>query len=169
MRSFEIGRPVAGYPVQESEMAYIVLVEDSKAVADVLCEALRAEGHRCFVIRTKAGAERFFRRVRPDLVVMDCLLIGGDGLKLARELALQTDVPVIVTSGDITRAEEAEQAGLLCFQSRSGCPSWRRLSQVSWRKKSVRRDLIMNRKVQLHECPRLPDFFRRKHIRSVLT
>jgi DNA-binding response OmpR family regulator len=111
-----IERSVAGRPVQESEMAYIVLVEDNKDVAGVLCEALRAEGHRCFVIRTKAGADRFFRRVRPDLVVMDCLLIGGDGLKLARELASQTDVPVIVTSGDSARAEEAEQAGLPCFQ-----------------------------------------------------
>ena len=62
-------------------MAYIVLVEDNRDVAEVLYDALREEGHRCFVIRTKAGAERFFRRVRPDLVVMDCLLIGGDGLK----------------------------------------------------------------------------------------
>jgi len=97
-------------------MAYIVLVEDNKDVAEVLCEELRAEGHRCFVIRTKAGADRFFRRVRPDLVVMDCLLIGGDGLKLAQELASEADVPVIVTSGDSARAEEAEQAGLLCFQ-----------------------------------------------------
>ena len=114
--SVQIERSVAGYPVQESEMAYIVLVEDDKDVAEVLCEALRADGHRCFVIRTKAGADRFFRRVRPDLVVMDCLLIGGDGLRLARQLAAQTDVPVIVTSSDSARAEEAEQAGLPCFQ-----------------------------------------------------
>jgi DNA-binding response OmpR family regulator len=97
-------------------MAYIVLVEDHKGVADVVCEALRAEGNRCFVIRTKAGAERFFRRVRPDLVVMDCLLIGGDGLKLAQELAVKADVPVIVTSGDMVRAEQAVQAGFICFQ-----------------------------------------------------
>jgi DNA-binding response OmpR family regulator len=41
-------------------MAYIVLVEDDKDVAEVLCVALRAEGHRCFVIRTREGAERFF-------------------------------------------------------------------------------------------------------------
>ena len=55
-------------------MAYIVVVEDNKDVAEVVCYALRSEGHRCFVIRSKAGAERFFRRVRPDLVVLDCLL-----------------------------------------------------------------------------------------------
>jgi DNA-binding response OmpR family regulator len=97
-------------------MAYIVLVEDNKDVAEVVCEALRAEGHRCFVIRSKAGAERFFRRVRPDLVVLDCLLVGGDGLELAQQMASEAKVPVIVTSGDIRRAEQAVEAGLVCFQ-----------------------------------------------------
>jgi DNA-binding response OmpR family regulator len=97
-------------------MAYIVLVEDNKDVAEVVCEALRAEGHRCFVIRSKAGPERFFRRVRPDLVVLDCLLVGGDGLELAQQMASEAKVPVIVTSGDIGRAEQAVEAGLVCFQ-----------------------------------------------------
>ena len=48
-------------------MAYIVVVEDNRDVAEVVCDALQSEGHRCFVIRSKAGAERFFRRVRPSL------------------------------------------------------------------------------------------------------
>ena len=95
-------------------MAYIVVVEDDKIVAEVVCDALQAEGHRCFVIRSKTGAERFFRRVRPDLVVFDCLLVGGDGLQLAKRLG--SDVPVIVTSGDIEKAEQAVEAGLVCFQ-----------------------------------------------------
>jgi CheY-like chemotaxis protein len=68
------------------------------------------------VIRSKAGAERFLRRVRPDLVVLDCLLVGGDGLQLAQQLALETEVPVIATSGDIDKAEEAAEAGFVCFQ-----------------------------------------------------
>ena len=92
------------------------MVEDDKNVAKVVCDALQAEGHRCFVIRSKAGAERFFRRVRPDLVVLDCLLVGGDGLQLAKRLGSQADVPVIVTSGDIEKAEQAVEAGLVCFQ-----------------------------------------------------
>ena len=97
-------------------MAYIVLVEDNQDVAEVVCDALRAEGHRCFVIRSKAVAERFLRRVRPDLVVLDCLLVGGDGLQLAQQLALEAEVPVIVTSGDIDKAEQAAEAGLVCCQ-----------------------------------------------------
>jgi two-component system response regulator MtrA len=113
-------------------MAYIVVVEDNKDVAEVVCDALRFEGHRCFVIRSKAGAERFFRRVRPDLVVLDCLLVGGDGLELAKQLGSEAKVPVIVTSGDIEKAEQAVEAGLLCFQNRSGFPSWWRWFQTSW-------------------------------------
>jgi CheY-like chemotaxis protein len=97
-------------------MAYIVVVEDNKDVAEVVCDALRAEGHRCFVLRSKAGAERFFRRIRPDLVVLDCLLIGGDGLQLAKQLGSEANVPVIVTSGDVEKAEQAVDAGLLCFR-----------------------------------------------------
>jgi two-component system response regulator MtrA len=58
----------------------------------------------------------FFRRVRPDLVVLDCLLVGGDGLELAQQMASEANVPVIVTSGDIGRAEQAMEAGLVCFQ-----------------------------------------------------
>ena len=93
-------------------MAYIVLVEDDQDVSEVVCDALRAEGHRCFVIRSKSGAERFLRRVRPDLVV----LVGGDGLQLAQQLALEAKVPLIVTSGDIDKAEQAAEAGFVCFQ-----------------------------------------------------
>jgi CheY-like chemotaxis protein len=61
-------------------------------------------------------SERFLRRVRPDLVVLDCLLVGGDGLKLARQLALEAKVPVIVTSGDIDKAEQAAEAGFVCLR-----------------------------------------------------
>ena len=61
-------------------------------------------------------SERFLRRVRHDLVVLDCLLVGGDGLQLAQQLALEAKVTLIVTSGDIDKAEQAAEAGFVCFQ-----------------------------------------------------
>jgi two-component system OmpR family response regulator len=97
-------------------VAYIVLLEDYKEVAGIMCDALRSEGHRCFVIRSRPSAERFLSRVRPDLVIVDCLLIGGDGLQLAGQLASNTNVPIIVTSGDKDRAAEAERAGFPCLR-----------------------------------------------------
>ena len=99
-----------------SAVAYIVLLEDYKEVAEVMCHALRSEGHRCFVIRSRRVAERFLSRVRPDLVVVDCLLIGGDRLELAGQLASVANVPVIIISGDEERATEGERAGFLCLR-----------------------------------------------------
>src|SRR5438105_11107750 len=81
-----------------------------------MCDALRCEGHRCFVIRSKRSAERFLSRVRPDLVIVDCLLIGGDGLEVAAHLACNANIPIIVTSGDEDRAAEAERAGFPCLR-----------------------------------------------------
>ena len=87
-------------------MAYILIVEDDKDVAEMLCDVLRTEGHRCFLLRSKAVAERFLRRARPDLVIVDWLLIDGHGLQVAT-LATQLNLPVVVTSGDHTKAPEA--------------------------------------------------------------
>jgi DNA-binding response OmpR family regulator len=97
-------------------VAYIVLLEDYEEVAEIMCDALRCEGHRCFVIRSQRSAERFLSRVRPDLVIVDCLLIGGDGLEVAAQLACKANIPVIVTSGDEDRAAEAERAGFPCLR-----------------------------------------------------
>jgi hypothetical protein len=44
-----------------------------------------------------------------------CLLVGGDGLQLARQLALEAKVPVIVTSDDIEKAEQAAEAAFTCL------------------------------------------------------
>jgi hypothetical protein len=66
-------------------MAYIVLVEDNEDVADLMCHALRAEGHRCFVIRSKAGAERFFRRVRRAARVGNAAKSVCDGTRKGRD------------------------------------------------------------------------------------
>jgi len=93
-------------------VAYILIVEDDKDVAEMLCDVLRTEGHRCFLLRSKAVAERFLRRARPDLVIVDWLLIDGHGLQVAT-LATQLNLPVVVTSGDHTKADEIEANGFL--------------------------------------------------------
>ena len=89
---------------------YILVLEDDRDIADVLKEALRTEGYRCFSLRSKAKAERFLRRVRPDLIIVDYALIGGSGMQAA-QMAAAADVPVIVTSGHPTARAEAVGLG----------------------------------------------------------
>jgi DNA-binding response OmpR family regulator len=98
-----------------SKAAYILILEDDQAVADLLCEVFGIRGDRCFVIRSKASAEHFLRGVRPDLVVVDYQLIGGVGLQAAR-IASKMKVPVIVTSGHLNVFAQVGEAGFCYLQ-----------------------------------------------------
>jgi two-component system, OmpR family, response regulator len=95
---------------REASPAYILIVEDDQALGDLLHEAFRIGGNRCFVIRSKRSAEQFLRHVRPDLLVLDYQLIGGVGLEAA-QLASNMNVPVIVTSGHLNVFERVREAG----------------------------------------------------------
>jgi two-component system phosphate regulon response regulator OmpR len=100
----------ASSTIGKRKPVYVVIVEDDKIVADVLRDVFHIRGDRCFVIRSKIGAERFLQHIRPDLVVLDYQLIGGIGLQAAR-IASNLDVPVIVTSGYLAVSEKVRKAG----------------------------------------------------------
>jgi DNA-binding response OmpR family regulator len=89
---------------------YILIVEDDRALANLLCELFKITGSRCFAIRSKISAEQFLRQVRPDLAVIDYKLIGGVGLKAA-QIASDMRVPVIVTSGHLNICDQVKEAG----------------------------------------------------------
>jgi DNA-binding response OmpR family regulator len=91
---------------------YVLIIEDDLALAQLLCDAFKSAGSRCFVIRSKTSAEQFLRQVRPDLVVVDYKLIGGVGLEAA-QIASEKNVPVIVTSGHSNIFEQVKKAGYL--------------------------------------------------------
>jgi DNA-binding response OmpR family regulator len=94
---------------------YVLIVEDNQLLAEMLSDVFGVEGNRCFVIRSKSTAERFLRRVRPDLVVLDYHLIGGVGLAAAR-IASKKSVPVIVTSGHPNVFDQVREAGFAYLQ-----------------------------------------------------
>jgi DNA-binding response OmpR family regulator len=94
---------------------YILVLEDDRDVGCLLREAFQADGHRCFVLRSRATAERFLQKVRPHLAIVDYQLLGGDGLSAAR-IAHEARVPVIVTSGYPTVREEVIGNGFSFLQ-----------------------------------------------------
>ena len=93
----------------------ILVLEDLDDIANMLRDELSARGYRCFSLRSKAAAERFLSRVRPDLVIVDYGLLGGSGLRAA-QMATEANVPVIVMSGYLTVRDEIEPLGLRYLQ-----------------------------------------------------
>ncbi|MBA9004183.1 response regulator transcription factor [Thermomonospora cellulosilytica] len=84
----------------------ILVVEDEPAIADAVAERLRAEGFDAAVARDGLGAVERFRRYLPDLVVLDVMLPGLDGLEVCRRIQAERPVPVLMLTA---RSDETDQ------------------------------------------------------------
>ncbi len=82
----------------------IVLVDDDPGIRDVISEFLEKHGFHVEAVPDGAGLGRALSRSKPDLVVLDVMLPGEDGLSLCRKLASADGPPVIILSamGDDT-------------------------------------------------------------------
>ena len=88
-------------------MAKVLVVDDEPNIREVVGLYLRREGHA--VVSASGGEEalRVYRRQRPDLVVLDLILPGSDGIEVCRRMREERRVPVIMLTA---RGEEADRA-----------------------------------------------------------
>lgn len=77
-------------------MADVVVVDDDPTVREVVVSYLRADGHH---VREVADGEDALVEVAvrwPDIVILDLMLPGIDGLEVCRRLREQGDVPIVM-------------------------------------------------------------------------
>ncbi|XRQ08565.1 response regulator [Actinomadura welshii] len=77
-------------------MAAILLIEDDPLVRRGLQLALRRHGHDVRTADTGEDGLREFRSSAPDLVVLDLMLPGIDGLQVCRRIRDAGEIPVII-------------------------------------------------------------------------
>jgi DNA-binding response OmpR family regulator len=89
----------------------ILLVEDERGIADFVERALRAQGHAVEVAADGLEGERTALESDVDLVILDVMLPGRNGVEILREIrAVKPALPVIMLTA---RAEVADKvAGL---------------------------------------------------------
>jgi len=82
----------------------ILVVEDERTIAEAVTARLRAEGFDVDAAADGPTAVATARRTRPDLVVLDVMLPGFDGLEVCRRIQAERPVPVIMLTarGDET-------------------------------------------------------------------
>jgi DNA-binding response OmpR family regulator len=85
----------------------ILVVEDEGAIAEAVRARLMAEGYRVVVASDGSDGIRAARAEQPDLVVLDLMLPGMDGLEVCREIQRDDWVPVLMLTA---RTEEADKA-----------------------------------------------------------
>jgi two-component system response regulator BaeR len=90
--------------------ARVLVVEDEPKLAALLADYLRAAGHEVECVGDGNDALQAWTLRRHDLVLLDLMLPGMDGLSLCRQLRTLTAVPIVMLTA---RADEADRlAGL---------------------------------------------------------
>ena len=79
-----------------SQLSHILVVDDDHEIRTLLAEYLEKNGLRVSVARDGKEMRRVLDRVRVDLIVLDILLPGDDGLTLCRELRAGSQIPIIM-------------------------------------------------------------------------
>ncbi|ABU58567.1 MULTISPECIES: response regulator transcription factor [Roseiflexus] len=77
-------------------MSAILIVEDEAEIAGYLRRGLTFEGYNVEIAADGRQALEIARERPPDLVVLDLMLPGIDGLEVARRLRAASDVPIIM-------------------------------------------------------------------------
>jgi two-component system response regulator MprA len=75
---------------------HILVVEDDQGIADTLRRGLIFEGYRVDVVYDGKEALAAARDQPPDLVVLDWMLPGLDGLEVCKRLRAASDVPILM-------------------------------------------------------------------------
>jgi len=84
----------------------VLVVDDEEAIAEAVRARLQSEGYRVLVAGDGPEAIRVCDEARPDLVVLDLMLPGMDGLEVCRVIQRERWVPVLMLTA---RTEEADK------------------------------------------------------------
>lgn len=87
------------------------MVEDDRKTAELIRLYLDHEGFDVTVIEDGAKALREALRMHPDVIVLDLMLPGLDGLELCRRLRGESDAPVIMVTARVSEDDKVDGLG----------------------------------------------------------
>ena len=92
--------------------ARILVVDDDRQLSEMLGMVLQGEGFLTEHAADGAEAVDLFQKVRPDLVLLDLMLPGIDGIEVCTQIRAESGVPIIMLTArsdttDVVRGLEA--------------------------------------------------------------
>ena len=79
----------------------ILIVEDEPKLGQLLIDYLRAASYAPSLISHGDKVLAYVRQIPPDLILLDLMLPGVDGLTLCREIRRFSDVPIVMVTAKI--------------------------------------------------------------------
>lgn len=89
-----------------SPALHIAVIDDHKDIRELLARYLGEHGYRVSAAESAAAFRRQLENSAPDLLVLDIMMPGDDGLMLCRELRAKSQIPIIFLTA---MAEETDR------------------------------------------------------------
>src|SRR5436305_6766727 len=74
----------------------VLVVDDDPALAEMLGIVLRTEGFEPSFVADGSRALSAFRTTKPDLVLLDLMLPGTDGIDVCRQIRAESGTPIVM-------------------------------------------------------------------------
>ncbi|MFC4428107.1 MULTISPECIES: MtrAB system response regulator MtrA [Citricoccus] len=92
--------------------ARILVVDDDEALSEMIGIVLRNDGFEPTFCADGSQALEMFRSTRPDLVLLDLMLPGMDGIEVCQVIRAESDTPIVMLTAksdtsDVVRGLEA--------------------------------------------------------------
>ena len=90
----------------------VLVVDDDAKTVELVKLYLNRDGYRVLTAYDGVESLRLARESRPDLIVLDLMLPGMDGLEVCRTLRDESDVPIIMLTARTTDEDKLTGLGL---------------------------------------------------------
>ena len=97
---------MATAPVDRAQEPLILVVDDEPSLVDAITYSLRREGWRVVSAHDGVSAVEMQREYQADLLVLDVMLPGMDGLQVCRTIRQESNVPILFLSA---RGEDVDR------------------------------------------------------------
>lgn len=87
-------------------MEQILIVEDEPKIADLLQKYLQNANYRTHWLNSGLGVGEWVRQTSPNLILLDLMLPGKDGLEVCKEIRQFSLIPIIILTA---RVEEIDR------------------------------------------------------------
>jgi two-component system alkaline phosphatase synthesis response regulator PhoP len=84
----------------------VLVIDDEKQIVEICRDYLKAAGFEVLTAQDGASGLTEARRSHPDLIVLDLMLPGMDGLDVCKSLRREGDIPIIMLTA---RVEEVDK------------------------------------------------------------
>jgi len=88
--------PMSLHVVDPPTRGRVLVVDDDASLAEMLTIVLRQEGFDSQMVTRGDEALAAFRSYRPDLVLLDLMLPGRDGIDVCKEIRAESGVPIVM-------------------------------------------------------------------------